>query len=69
MTPLPGVHIETIHAPAIYTQRQLEQACAVVANLERGPFVLTVLPLYDCDTLLGEGVCELCTWRRENETA
>jgi hypothetical protein len=69
MTSVPGAHIVTMHAPAIYTSTQLDLACAIAADLERGQFILTIPPVYDCDTKLGPDVCELCTWRRENEAA
>lgn len=66
MTPSPGVHIECLHNPIAYTTAQIERACAVTASLDRGPFVLTIPPLYDCDTILGEGACDYCTWLRES---
>ena len=66
---IPGAHIVTLHNPGSYTQQQVELACAIAADMERGQFLLTTPPLYDPDTRLGEGACELCTWRRENEDA
>lgn len=44
MTPLPGVHIETLHNPARYTYQQIELACWIAQLLSRGKFVLTEPP-------------------------
>lgn len=37
---IPGVNVNTVHPPALYTPLQIEQAVYVAARLARGPFVL-----------------------------
>jgi hypothetical protein len=44
MTQLPGTHIETVHPPQTYTDRQLEQASRIAAALNRGRLVLAEPP-------------------------
>jgi hypothetical protein len=41
---IPGVHIETLHNPTRYSFRQIEQACAIAALLNRGKLVLVEPP-------------------------
>jgi hypothetical protein len=42
--PFPGVHIETLHNPARYTDAQIETACAVAELLRRGKLLLVEPP-------------------------
>lgn len=44
MTPIPGVHIETLHNPARYTYAQIERACFIASVLDRGKLVLVEPP-------------------------
>ena len=41
---LPGVHIETLHNPALYAAWQLELATTIAAHLNRGKLVLAQPP-------------------------
>jgi hypothetical protein len=43
-SPRPGVHIETLHDPQLYTPRQVDRACVVADALKRGRFVLVERP-------------------------
>jgi hypothetical protein len=42
---IPGVHIETLFSPALYTASQLERACLIAAALNRGKLILVDAPL------------------------
>jgi hypothetical protein len=42
--PIPGIHIETLHAPQAYTPQQLDLACRVAGLLARGRLLLLELP-------------------------
>jgi hypothetical protein len=57
--------IVTVHNPQIYTQHQLEYACAIHDELGRGTLILTDRPVHDCDSVLGLGACDYCTWQRK----
>lgn len=41
---IPGVHIETLVNPVLYSYAQVERACAVAGQLARGKFVLCETP-------------------------
>lgn len=41
---IPGVHIETLQSPRLYTAQQLDRACLVAGWLNRGKFVLLEPP-------------------------
>lgn len=41
---IPGVHIETMHNPVMYTYAQIEKACAIAGLLNRGKLVLVEPP-------------------------
>jgi hypothetical protein len=41
---IPGVHIETIRNPTLYTVEQIEQACRIAAQLNRGKLCLVEKP-------------------------
>lgn len=63
--PISGVHIETTHAPAAYTEAQVARMCLVAAMMDRGPLVVVEEPRNDC-LIMGAG-CELCMWLEEHE--
>jgi hypothetical protein len=42
--PIPGIHIETLHAPQAYTPTQLDLACKVAGLLARGRLLLLEPP-------------------------
>ena len=44
MMQIPGIHIETIHNPCLYTYAQVERACAIAMMLGRGKLVLVEPP-------------------------
>jgi hypothetical protein len=44
MAQIPGVHIETIRNPTLYTVEQIEQACRIAAQLNRGKLCLVEKP-------------------------
>jgi hypothetical protein len=44
MQQIPGVHIETLHNPVLYTYAQIEKACALAQLLNRGKLVLVEPP-------------------------
>lgn len=44
---IPGVWIETLHAPQAYAPRQLDRVCRIAATLNRGLFVLCEPPARD----------------------
>jgi hypothetical protein len=41
---IPGVHVETVKNPVLYTPRQIENAAAIASALNRGRFVLAEPP-------------------------
>lgn len=41
---IPGVYIETIRNPALYSEREISNACKVAAQLNRGKLVLCIEP-------------------------
>jgi hypothetical protein len=41
---IPGVHIETVHNPVLYTYAQIEMACVIAQALNRGKLVLAEPP-------------------------
>lgn len=47
MAQVPGVWIETLHRPTLYSQAQLERVCVIAARLNRGKFVLVEPPQDD----------------------
>jgi hypothetical protein len=42
--PMPGVHLETIKNPSLYTRVQIERAILIAHALDRGKLVLTEPP-------------------------
>jgi hypothetical protein len=42
--PTPGVHLETLQSPTHYEPSQLDRACAIAAQLQRGRFILCEPP-------------------------
>jgi hypothetical protein len=41
---IPGVHIETLQNPVLYTYAQIERACSIAQLLGRGKLVLLEPP-------------------------
>jgi hypothetical protein len=41
-----GVHIETLKSPDLYSQPQIDLACAVTSLINRGKFILCVPPAF-----------------------
>lgn len=55
---LPGVHVETTHAPDAYSDEQLIEMCLIAFYMGRGKFAFTLEPEHDC---LASGIaCLLC---------
>jgi hypothetical protein len=44
MAQIPGVHVETLGRPTSYTLEQIELACRVAKELNRGKLLLCVKP-------------------------
>jgi hypothetical protein len=45
MAQIPGVHIECLQNPILYSVEQIEEACRIAARLNRGKFCLVENPL------------------------
>lgn len=41
---IPGVHLETIAKPQLYSEHQLDHACQIAQALNRGKLVLCTVP-------------------------
>jgi hypothetical protein len=41
---IPGVHVETLRSPSLYTPAQLDKAVAIAHFLHRGKFVYCLPP-------------------------
>jgi hypothetical protein len=41
---LPGVHIQTLHNPKLYTDAQIDRACEIAQQINRGKLLLCEPP-------------------------
>jgi hypothetical protein len=44
MSQIPGVHVETLRKPTLYTPAQIELACKVAFVMNRGKMILLAEP-------------------------
>lgn len=49
MTQIPGVHVETLANPCRYSTTQIEQACLIAYQLQRGRLIVAIPPAGDQD--------------------